>query len=65
MSFFKHLAITKDVFGSGLWEAHHVIPKNVLGYLPELQDLLYDAKRPELRFEFAGEEKGMLVQRKI
>jgi len=42
-----------------------VIPKNVLGYLPELQDLLYDAKRPELRFEFAGEEKGMLVQRKI
>ena len=59
------MAIPTDVFDSDLWEAHHVITKKELGYLPELQDLLYKAKKAGIVFDFGGEENGLLVQKKV
>ena len=59
------MAITKDIFDSGLWEAHHIIPKNVLGQLPELQKLLYEAEKGNLKFDFAGLENAIMVQKKL
>jgi hypothetical protein len=48
------------------FEAHHVIPIDVLKTNPDLQKLLFDLKKadPNFNFDFNNIENGMMIQKK-
>ena len=48
------------------FEAHHIIPIDVLKTNPDLQQLLFDLKKadPNFSFDFNGIDNGMMLQKK-
>ncbi|GIJ92902.1 hypothetical protein CAPN002_01200 [Capnocytophaga stomatis] len=48
------------------FEAHHIIPVDVLKTNPDLKQLLFDLKKanPDFTFDFNGIENGMMIQKK-
>ncbi|MDO4880056.1 MAG: AHH domain-containing protein [Capnocytophaga sp.] len=48
------------------FEAHHIIPIDVLKANPDLKQLLFDLKKadPNFNFNFNGIENGMMLQKK-
>jgi hypothetical protein len=52
--------------GAPNFEAHHVIPVEVLQSNPDLQKLLFDLQKanPNFKFDFNGLDNGMMLQKK-
>lgn len=48
------------------FEAHHIIPIDVLKTNPDLRQLLFDLKKadPNFKFDFNGIDNGMMLQKK-
>ncbi|ATA89594.1 hypothetical protein CGC58_07535 [Capnocytophaga stomatis] len=48
------------------FEAHHIIPVDVLKTNPDLKQLLFDLKKanPDFTFDFNGIDNGMMIQKK-